>query len=427
MARQLLLLPAALLLLLLLAPARAGPAPAARELTSCDALELARPVTRSVARGSSVLVRSCSGFRGGTFSARVLNPTGAYVGVYLGVGTSQCSTPCVRWCGEPPSAPLFSILLLRPHTPPTPTLPNSPCLLFPCPPRFNPNYWSWTSKVSFDEGGTGKGTELWAANNVCIDDSNCCVQLVCLSSRSDCNDVTVSLAFVAPPSTPTACGGTSVAMAALPDAEFRTLSCAKPRGSLQTFSLQNPTGQRVSLMLTDGAGAQECGFTWGSGSTFNSYKSVQLSTATSFSFAGVPCEKSPCCASVSCQSGGGPCIGLSFVQSISDPPPIQPNLPPALLPGEIAALLISVLAVAVGVAFFFWHKGRKDQQLAAQAGAGAADAPQAQANPLQAFGSAQPPTAPQSAQAPVAAKAKAARAALSAIGGAVWGGDDSEE
>ena len=55
------------------------------------------------------------------------------------------------------------------------------------------------------------------------------------------------------------------------------------------------------------------------------------------------------------------------------------------------------------------------------------DAPQAQANPLQAFGSAPPPTAPQPAQPPVAAKAKAARAARSAIGGAVWGGDDSEE
>lgn len=309
-------------------------------------------------------------------------------------------------------------------------LPFLLCATFRTLPRFDPYYYSWTSKVSFDEGGTGKGTELWAANNACIDDYNCCVQLVCLSTRYDCNDVTVSLAFVAPPSTPTACGGVSVAMAALPDTEFRTLSCAKPRGSLQTFTLQNPTGQRVSLMLTDGAGAQECGFTWGSGSTFNSYKSVQLSTATSFSFTGVPCERSPCCASVSCQSGGGPCIGLSFVQSFSDAPPAQPpgSVPPALLPGEITALLISLLAVAVGVAFFFWHKGRKDQQLAAQAGAGAADAPQAQANPLQAFGSAPPPTAPQSAQAPVAAKAKAARAALSAIGGAVWGeGDDSEE
>jgi hypothetical protein len=204
-------------------------------------------------------------------------------------------------------------------------------------------------------------------------------------------------------------------MAALPNTEFKTLSCAKPKGSLQTFTLQNPTGQRVSLMLTDGAGAQECGFTWGSGSTFNSYKSVQLSTATSFSFTGVPCEKTPCCASVSCQSSGGPCIGLSFVQSFSDPPPTQPpgSAPPVLLPGEIAALFISVLAVAVGVAFFFWHQGRKDQQQAAQAGAGA-DAPQAQANPLQPFGSA-PPTAPLPAPA-----AKAARAALSAIGGAVW-------
>lgn len=129
MARQL-LLPAALLLLLL-APARAGPAPAARELTSCDALELARPVTRSVARGSSVLVRSCSGFRGGTFSARVLNPTGAYVGVYLGVGTSQCSTPCVRWCEEPPSAPSFPLFCcdltqLEPTRPAFPSLCHIP-------------------------------------------------------------------------------------------------------------------------------------------------------------------------------------------------------------------------------------------------------------------------------------------------------------
>lgn len=253
------------------------------------------------------------------------------------------------------------------------------------------------------------------------------MQLFC-NDGSDCKGATVSIAFVPPPPS-TGCGRRSGNFKALAPQEFETVqSCADLRkGSTQSFALYNPTGQRVSLLLTDGAGAQNCGFAWGAGSTFNSYRSVQLSTATSFSFTDVPCETAPCCASVSCQSSGGPCIGLSFIQKFSDPPPFQPNPPPALLPGEIAALLISVLAVAVGVAFFFWHKGRKDQQLAAQAGAGAADAPQAQANPLQAFGSAQPPTAPQSAQAPVAAKAKAARAALSAIGGAVWGGDDSEE
>ena len=82
-----------LLAALLLAPARADAAPAARELASaCDALALARPAAvAAMAPFSSTLVRSCGGFSGFTFSAQVLNPDGAELGVYLGVGAEQCS------------------------------------------------------------------------------------------------------------------------------------------------------------------------------------------------------------------------------------------------------------------------------------------------------------------------------------------------
>ena len=82
-----------MLLLLLLAVLL--PAPARAE--TCDAVALARPAAApALAFGSSSLVRSCGGFNGGTFSARVLNPNNNDIGVYLGVGAAQCGASCVQ-------------------------------------------------------------------------------------------------------------------------------------------------------------------------------------------------------------------------------------------------------------------------------------------------------------------------------------------
>lgn len=82
-----------LLAALRLVPAHAEAATAARQLAVCDAVALAQPAAApAVAFNSSALVRSCSGFSGYTFSAMVLNPARADLGVYLGVGAAQCGT-----------------------------------------------------------------------------------------------------------------------------------------------------------------------------------------------------------------------------------------------------------------------------------------------------------------------------------------------
>ena len=135
-------------------------------------------------------------------------------------------------------------------------------------------------------------------------------------------------------------------------------------------------------MLTDGSGPQNCGFTWGSGKTFKSYKSVQRSTDTSFSFSGVTCDNSPCCASISCQADGL-CLGLSFTQSFSPPS--------TLAAGVVAAIVIAVLAAVVLAAYLRWRKVRKDQQMAmARAGAGTPAVMQIQMNPVVPYGGAPP-------------------------------------
>jgi hypothetical protein len=86
-----------LLAALLPAPARADAAPAARELAaSCDVQALARPAAvPALGYFASNLVRTCGGFKGYTFSARVLNPNNNEIGVYLGIGAEQCGTSCV--------------------------------------------------------------------------------------------------------------------------------------------------------------------------------------------------------------------------------------------------------------------------------------------------------------------------------------------
>ncbi len=75
----------------------AAPAAPARELAAaCDAQALARPAAvGAMARDTSYLVRSCGGFKGGTFSARLLNPNNEAIAVYLGVGAAQCGASCV--------------------------------------------------------------------------------------------------------------------------------------------------------------------------------------------------------------------------------------------------------------------------------------------------------------------------------------------
>lgn len=63
---------------------------------ACDAQALARPVAvGAMATSTSYLVRSCGGFKGGTFSARLLNPSGADIALFLGVGAAQCGASCV--------------------------------------------------------------------------------------------------------------------------------------------------------------------------------------------------------------------------------------------------------------------------------------------------------------------------------------------
>ncbi len=95
-----------LLAALLPAPARADAAtPAARELAACDVQALARPAAvPSLAFDTSALLSSCGGFKGYTFSARVLSPNQDKIGVYLGVGAAQCGASCVLAAQYVPAA-----------------------------------------------------------------------------------------------------------------------------------------------------------------------------------------------------------------------------------------------------------------------------------------------------------------------------------
>ena len=197
-----------------------------------------------------------------------------------------------------------------------------------------------------------------------------------------CSGATVSLAFAAPLST-TTCGGTNVALKALEVYNPYTSSgCLNlPKGSTHSFALSNPNGQSVSVILTDGSGAKNCGYRWDGGG-YNYYKEVLASTATSISLPDVPCESSPCCALIYCDSGR-PCIGLSITQSFT------PAGVSKLAAGAIAGIVVAVLAAGAGAALMRWRKVRRDQQMAMAAPA----VVQIQVNPVQPYGGA-PPAAP---------------------------------
>ena len=236
------------------------------------------------------------------------------------------------------------------------------------------------------------GTILWGENVACTDNNYCCAQLYCNDIRG-CSGATVSLAYVAPPST--TCGGNNVGIEATFD--FTTLSCLNlPKGSVQSFTLTNPNEQEVSIILTDGPGAKNCDFQWGNDDPDYIYKDYSYTkrvldtTAASISFNDVTCANSPCCASIKCGSLPGPlnfipCIGLSYSQSFT-----SPGTPTLVTPsGVVAAIVIAVLAAAAGVAFLRWRKVRKDQQIAhAMSGAGAPVVVQTQINPVVPYGGA---------------------------------------
>ena len=253
--------------------------------------------------------------------------------------------------------------------------------------RFDPYSFkgSWVFQDNFDR----YGTELKALNLACTDSSNCCAQLYCFDG-SGCSGATVSLAFVAPPSTSTACGSTNKALAAFGTLQPLTKGCVGlSNTSTQSFTLSNPNEQRVSVILTDGDGSLNCGYTWGDGRPYSYYQRVLKSNATSITFSDVPCRSSPCCALISCEADDfGWCIGFSLTQTFFSPSPVSPSPSSSgsLAAGVVAAIVIFVLlAVVAGAVFLGLRKMRKDQQTALVSGAGAPPV-QIQMNPVQPCG-----------------------------------------
>lgn len=104
---------------------------------------------------------------------------------------------------------------------------------------FNPNSFpegTWDENYFF--GNFARSTTALKVRDVyCTDACNCCAQLYCFDPNG-CNSTTVSLAFVAPASTSTACGGTNVGIGAN---DFSALSSCSGLGKGYTHPFPWPT------------------------------------------------------------------------------------------------------------------------------------------------------------------------------------------
>jgi hypothetical protein len=157
----------------------------------------------------------------------------------------------------------------------------------------------------------------------------------------------------------TTCGATNEVIPAINPGYYITSSCAKlDKGATQSLTLLNPNQALLSFFMGDGAGRSRCDFEWAPDTTFYSYKSVQLSRATSFTFSGVTCDRSPCCTSLLCASTNAEgCIGLSYTQSF-DVPGVS-----GLAAGVIVAIVLGVLVAIGGAAGWEWRRRRQQKQM----------------------------------------------------------------
>ncbi len=123
---------------------------------------------------------------------------------------------------------------------------------------WSPNTASWPTNNFY----TGDANSVSLIPNQCTSNTACCVIIVCGTNVFNCQSMTVSVTYVAPP--PTTCGGTNLGLAritsgALAPAIGCRFSGTPPSGSTQDFSLSNPNGRTLSVWLTDGTGPQGCG------------------------------------------------------------------------------------------------------------------------------------------------------------------------
>lgn len=247
-------------------------------LTACDV----RPARSlgTITAGSAVNVVDCESASGYTFTAVIRNPQGTGFSVYLGVGSAQC----------------------------------------PSQQNFNPNNYPAGTWTAANSATTFAGAAVLSVRNLqCTSSVNCCVRVWCNTGVGTCPGLTAAVAYVQPSPSGQACGASSQGLQAVEVGTTLMRGCTgTSNGATQSFSLLNPNGNTLSLILTDGADSRGCAFTqWATGGQYRYFQRALSTTSTSISFSGVPCTASLCCAVLYCEAANGAagCYGLSYSQS----------------------------------------------------------------------------------------------------------------
>ena len=250
-------------------------------LTACDV----RPARSlgTIPAGSAVSAADCESASGYTFTAVIRNPQGSAFSLYLGVGSAQC----------PPQA------------------------------SFNPNSYPAGTWTSANYATTFAGVSVLSVRNLqCTSSVNCCVRVWCNTGGSTCTGLTAAAAYVLPPVPGQACGASSQGLQAVDAGTTLMRGCSgTSSGVTQSFTLLNPNGNTLSLILTDGADSQGCAFNFATGGQYRYFQRALSTTSTSISFSGVPCTASQCCAVLFCTGANdnAGCYGLSYSQSFPGP------------------------------------------------------------------------------------------------------------
>lgn len=171
--------------------------------------------------GAWAMPTSCTNAQSNGLQAQVVvrNPDFYSFGLFIGNGPGQCPASGTAW---------------------------------------SPDSVSWPTNNFY----TGSSTSVALTPNQCTSNTACCVIIVCGTNLLNCQSMTVSVTYVAPP--PTACGGTNLGLARIPSGGLsRAIGCqfsgTPPSGSTQDFALTNPNRNTLSVWLTDGTGPLGCG------------------------------------------------------------------------------------------------------------------------------------------------------------------------